>query len=88
MNRSLSNISALLSATTVLAMCLLPGYALGQIDPASAGAETIGGISIGPNGSAFWDAIPIEVAEGSNRGDILWISERSDAPEGSMSWTL
>lgn len=46
------------------------------------------GVKDGPQGSIFWDDIPEKVAAGAKRGDIYWVQERQDAPEGSRGWNI
>ncbi|MBI4264923.1 MAG: lipase [Acidobacteria bacterium] len=41
----------------------------------------------GPSGSAFW-RVPVEAPAGTQRGDVLWVRERTDAPMGSRGWNL
>ncbi len=45
-------------------------------------------ISEGPSNASFWDDVPLTVLEGSARGDIYWIQQRHDAPEGSQAWNM
>lgn len=45
-------------------------------------------ISAGPADARFWDAIPSQVAAGSQRGDILQSIERNDAPQGSQGFNV
>lgn len=42
----------------------------------------------GPEGAAFWDTIPSSANPGSNRGDIYWARERSDAPPNGRGWNV
>jgi pimeloyl-ACP methyl ester carboxylesterase len=47
-----------------------------------------GSSDIGPSGSNFWETIPREVAEGAERGDILWMREREDPPANARAWNM
>jgi pimeloyl-ACP methyl ester carboxylesterase len=55
---------------------------------ATGNAQSLPDIAEGPDSTAFWDAIPRTVAEGSRRGDIYWMRERSDAPAGGRGWNV
>lgn len=55
---------------------------------ASCGAHAQTGIAQGPATTGFWDSIPRVVADGSERGDIYWMRERTDAPPGARGWNV
>lgn len=42
----------------------------------------------GPLGASFWDAIPLSVPAGAQRGDIYWLQERDDAPSNAQAWNV
>jgi len=42
----------------------------------------------GPLGASFWDAIPLSVPAGAQRGDIYWLQERNDAPSNAQAWNV
>lgn len=48
----------------------------------------LAGVIEGPDGSSFWDTVPAEVAYGTEPGDIHWMQEREDAPQGSRGWNV
>lgn len=46
------------------------------------------GIPLGPAGNLFWDSVPTTVKKAHKRGDVLWITEREDAPTGANGWNI
>jgi hypothetical protein len=55
--------------------------------PTDTGARPGLGATDGPRGSAFW-RVPLEAPSAAQRGDVLQVQERTDAPEGSRGWNL
>lgn len=42
----------------------------------------------GPADARFWDSVPFKVPAGAQRGDILQVQERNDAPAGSKGYNV
>lgn len=45
-------------------------------------------IAEGPKGREFYYDVPTTVPAGAERGDILWMHKRDDAPPGSEGWRM
>lgn len=61
------------------------GVAFGMLSSMASAQDAA--VEIGPDGSAFWD-VPATVEDGMERGDIYWIQQRDDAPDGSNGWNI
>ncbi len=60
----------------------------GALLTASAAAAQPSASRMGPAGSPFWDEVPSTVAAGAKPGDIYWVRERDDEPQGGRGWNV